>query len=67
MRATLIGDGGLGESFVERIYQLLLTAGYPARGVDWLREHRLATIVVLAVAAWALFIGLGWLIWSALT
>jgi len=52
---------------LERIYELLLTAGYPLGGVDWLRRHRLLTIIVMAVAAWGLFIGVGWLIWSALT
>ena len=52
---------------MERVYQLLLAAGYPVQGIDWLRRHRLATIVVMAIAAWALFIGLGWLIWWALT
>ena len=49
---------------VERIYQMLLAVGYPDRGIDWLRQHRLATIVAMAIAAWALFIGVGWLIWS---
>lgn len=51
---------------LERVYQLLLTAGYPALGVDWLRRHRLLTIIVAAIAAWGLFILLGWLAWSAL-
>lgn len=52
---------------MDRIYQFLLTAGYPAEGVDWLRQHRLLVIVGMAVAAWALFIGAGWLVWSVLT
>lgn len=52
---------------MERVYQLLLIAGYPAQGVDWLRQHRLSAIVIMAIAAWALFIVVGWLIWSALT
>ena len=52
---------------VEQIYQLLLAAGYPPRGVDWLRQHRLATIIVAAIAAWAFFIALGWLAWVLLT
>jgi len=51
---------------LERVYQLLLTAGYPPLGVDWLRRHRLLTIIVAAIAAWGLFILLGWLAWSAL-
>jgi hypothetical protein len=54
------------ENVLERVYQLLLTAGYPALGVDWLRRHRLLTIIVAAIAAWGLFILLGWLAWSAL-
>lgn len=52
---------------VEQIYQLLLAAGYPLRGVDWLRQRRLATVIVAAIAAWALFIALGWLAWVILT
>lgn len=52
---------------MDRIYQALLAIGYPDRGVDWLRRHRLATIVVMALAAWALFIGLGWLLWAAMS
>jgi hypothetical protein len=40
---------------------MLLAIGYPPRGVDWLRQHRLAVIIAMALAAWALFIGLGWL------
>jgi uncharacterized membrane protein YdbT with pleckstrin-like domain len=52
---------------MERVYQLLLSAGYPVEAVDWLRRHRTATIAVMAVAAWALFVGLGWLIWIVLT
>lgn len=55
------------ESGVERVYQMLLTAGYPTEGVNWLRRHRLAALIVMAVAAWALFIGAGWLVWSVLT
>ena len=51
---------------MERIYQMLLAVGYPDRGIDWLRRHRLAAIVAMALAAWALFIGAGWLIWALL-
>ena len=57
----------VGESVVERIYQLLLTAGYPERGIDWLRQHRLPVIVALAIGSWAVVIGLGWVVWSLLT
>jgi hypothetical protein len=49
---------------VERIYQLLLTAGYPIQGVDWLRRHRTIIIILLAIASWMLFIAIGWLVWS---
>ena len=52
---------------LERAYQLLLDAGYPRQGVDWLRQHRLAIIVLLTLGAWGLFIGAGWLIWLVLT
>lgn len=52
---------------MDRIFELLLAAGYPPRGVDWLRQYRLAVIAILAIAAWALFIGLGLLIWQGLT
>lgn len=52
---------------MDRFYQLLLDAGYPREGVDWLKRHRLITIVILALAAWGLFIGIGWMIWSILT
>lgn len=52
---------------MDRVYQILLDAGYPPRGVDWLRQHRLAIIALLAIASWALFIGAGWLLWSVLT
>jgi hypothetical protein len=61
------GVGLAEERALERIYQLLLTAGYPVRGVDWLRRHRLGTIIVLAIASWALFIAIGWMVWSLLT
>lgn len=56
-----------GVSVVERVYELVLSAGYPVKGIDWLRRHRLATIVVMAFTAWALLIGLVWLIWFVLT
>jgi hypothetical protein len=49
---------------VERIYQLVLAAGYPPEGVEWLRRHRLPVILFLAVACWALLIGIVWVIWQ---
>ena len=52
---------------MERIYELLLSVGYPVAGVDWMRQHRTATIMLLAIAAWALFIAVGWLVFSMLT
>ena len=49
---------------MERIYQLLEAYGYPAKGIDWLRQRRLPVILFLGAAAWALAIGLTWLaIW----
>lgn len=65
--SAALGGGRPEERALERIYQLLLTAGYPVQGVDWLRRHRSATIIVLAIASWMLFIGIGWLVWSLLT
>ena len=59
--------GTAGQGVVDRIFELLLAAGYPPKGVDWLRQYRLAVIAVLAMAAWALVIGLGFLIWQGLT
>lgn len=46
---------------MERIYRLLQAYGYPADGIDWLRQRRLRVIVFLAAAAWALVIALIWL------
>jgi len=37
---------------MERLYDWLISAGYPREGVDWLRRHRLAVIVMLAALAW---------------
>lgn len=54
----------LRDALVDRIYDMLLAAGYPPRGVDWLRQRRQTVVIVLAIAAWALFIGLGWLAWT---
>ena len=52
---------------MERVYQLLLAAGYPQEGIDWMRKHKLTVIIAMAIAAWALFIAVGWLIWTVLT
>lgn len=43
---------------MERVYGTLLSLGYPAAGVDWLRRYRLHFIVLLAVLAWLPIIGL---------
>lgn len=37
---------------MERVYDALLSLGYPAAGVDWLRRLRLHVIVLLAILAW---------------
>ena len=52
---------------MERIFDFLETAGYPVEAIDWLRQHALIAICALAVCAWALFIGLGWVLWMVLT
>jgi hypothetical protein len=49
---------------MERLYQMLEAFGYPAEGIDWLRRHRLVVVLGLAAAAWALVIGLVWLVAS---
>jgi hypothetical protein len=51
---------------LDRVFEILLSFGYPPKGVDWLRRHRTYTIMVLALLSWALFIGLGYLLWTAL-
>lgn len=45
---------------MERIYKILLDAGYPKSGIDWLRRHRLATILILALLAWVICFILAW-------
>ena len=52
---------------MERVYRMLLAMGYPQESIDWVRQHRLSVIVLMAIAAWAFFIALGWLVWSVLT
>ena len=52
---------------MDSLYRLLTALGYPPEGIDWLRKRRLLVIVLLAIAAWALFIAAGWLVWSTLT
>lgn len=47
---------------MERIYQMLLAVGYPQEGIDWVRKHRLPVIIGMAIASWALFVALGWLL-----
>jgi hypothetical protein len=52
---------------MDRVYELLIAVGYPAQGVDWLRRNRASLIILLAIASWMLFIGIGWLLWSLLS
>jgi hypothetical protein len=47
---------------MDRVYNVLLSLGYPREGIDWLRRHRLATILVLAAIAWAPVIAVFWLL-----
>lgn len=47
---------------MERVYGALLSLGYPAAGVNWLRRYRLHVIVLLAVVAWLPIIGIVWLL-----
>ena len=46
---------------LDNIYQRLETWGYPRVAIDWLRGHRLVAIIGLAIACWALVLGVGWL------
>jgi hypothetical protein len=50
---------------LERVFEILLVYGYPPKGVDWLRKHRTYAIIALALLSWALFIGMGYLLWTA--
>lgn len=52
---------------MERVYLILLAARYPPKGIDWLRRHRLAIIVLMALGAWGVFLAVGWLIWRMLS
>ena len=52
---------------MERVYRMLLAMGYPQEGIVWMRKHRAAAIIVMAITAWAFFIVLGWLAWSVLS
>ena len=47
---------------MERVYDALLSLGYPAAGVNWLRRYRLHIIVLLAIVAWLPIIGAAWLL-----
>lgn len=46
---------------MDRVYEILLSLGYPREGIDWLRRHRLGIILVLALLAWLPVIGVVWL------
>jgi hypothetical protein len=47
---------------MDRVYNVLLSLGYPREGIDWLRRHRLLTITVLAALAWLPVIALVWFV-----
>lgn len=51
---------------MERVYDALLSLGYPAAGVNWLRRYRLHIIVLLAIVAWLPIIGAVWLLMQVL-
>ncbi|MCS6759481.1 MAG: hypothetical protein MO852_11270 [Candidatus Devosia euplotis] len=47
---------------MEQVYGWLAVMGYSPQGLDWVRRHRLATILLLAALAWLPFLLLGWLV-----
>ena len=49
---------------MEQVYRFLLAVGYAPKGIEWVRKYRLSIIIFMATAAWALIIGVGWLIWQ---
>jgi hypothetical protein len=51
---------------MDRLYDLLASAGYPPAAIDWLRRNRLSAIIVLAILAWIPFLAIAWITWSAL-
>jgi hypothetical protein len=51
---------------LERIFEILLAAGYSPKTVDWLRRRSLPAVIVMALAAWMVFVGVAWLLWSVL-
>ena len=59
---NLLKDAATGEVVMEQVYAWLAVKGYPTQWLDWLRRHRLVTIVILAALAWLPFILLGWLV-----
>jgi hypothetical protein len=44
--------------------RVLPASGCPPKGIHGLHKHRLAIIVLMAIGAWAFFIGAGWMIWQ---
>ncbi|SDH22082.1 hypothetical protein [Pelagibacterium luteolum] len=52
---------------LERLYKKLVDHDYPKEGMDWLRRRRSFVISVLAILAWGVVLGLGWLIWAGAT
>jgi hypothetical protein len=49
---TLSACGAMQDAIMERVYETLLSLGYPPAGVDLLRHYRLRIIVLLAILAW---------------
>lgn len=51
---------------MNRVYDLLVSLGYPKGKVDLLHRHRALLIIVLALLAWVPVIAVGWLIFRSL-
>ena len=49
---------------MDLVYAWLGALGYPRRGIDLLRRHRLLTIMVLAAMAWIPVIVFAWVLFS---
>lgn len=51
---------------MERVLTWMVAAGYPKPAADWLRQRRRAILMALALLSWALFLGIGWLVFHLL-